>query len=165
MGQTQNSKTKQRRKLRRETFHEAAERSTRELGVFISAERLRYAAILKHGVRVSLTVLVATYLIYITRLMPPRVAPGELAQYWHLPADRYTEVLGIPHGWGWLGLLNHGDFLNFIGIAMLGLLTVVAFLNLLPSYLAKRNWAFAGIVALQVIVLLAAASGVLDMAE
>jgi membrane protein YdbS with pleckstrin-like domain len=63
-------------------------------------------------------------------------------------------------GWNWVGQLNKGDFLNYIGIALLALLTVVCYLVLLPGYIRRKDWIYTSFCIAEVVVLLLAASGI-----
>jgi hypothetical protein len=74
--------------------------------------------------------------------------------------DRFLAATGAPSGWGWLAVARHGDYANLIGVAMLGLVTVVCYLRTLPL-LFRREPALGVLAALQIAVLLLAASGLL----
>jgi hypothetical protein len=80
---------------------------------------------------------------------------------WGEGVNEYLEATHSPHGWGWVALIGKGDFLNYIGFALLGLMTVVCYLVLLRGYLRERNWIFSAISFLEIAVLCLAASGLL----
>lgn len=124
-------------------------------------ERLILAAILSRGTWVSLAVLSLTFLAYIGGVTRSRIPIDDLPRYWGMPASEYLRQAGLPGGWGWIRLLWFGDFLNFVGIAMLAGLVVIAYLALLPAFVRKRDLPYALIVVGEVVVLLLAASGVL----
>jgi hypothetical protein len=122
---------------------------------------LTYARWLGWCTRISLAILVATFLAYVFRLAPPLVSPERLPQVWTLPVDRYVAAVGAPTGWDWLGRLGSGDYLNMVGVALLCLVTVVCYARVLPGLFRRGDRALAVIALLQVAVLLAAASGLL----
>lgn len=124
----------------------------------VSEEQHLYARWLEWGGRASLAVLILSFLAYVLGLLEPLVPLRELPRLWSLPVDQYLSAAGAPQGWGWLRLLDKGDYLNYAGIAMLGLTTVVCYARLLP--LLRRSQALHAWLALaQIVVLLAAASG------
>jgi hypothetical protein len=122
-------------------------------------EQIVFAAILRAGTGLSMTALVAGFLLYIGGLVPPLVPIAELPRYWGLSAPRYLAATGLPRGWGWVALVRHGDILNFLGIAMLAGLTIVCYLAVLPAFLRKGDTVYSAIVVLELAVLLLAASG------
>jgi len=120
-----------------------------------------YARWLDWGTRLSLAVLVAAFLAYVFGLVPAALPLAEMPRFWRLPLERYLALSGSPTGWGWLAMLDKGEYQNLAGVALLGLVTVVCYLRLLPALLARRERLQAAIVAAQVLVLLLAASGLL----
>lgn len=124
-------------------------------------EQKLYARWLQAGARTGLALLVAGFLAYVLGLLEPHVPLARLSSLWSQPVERYREITGAPAGWEWLGLLHYGDYLNFIGIAILGLVSTVCYARIVPE-LFKRGQRVQGWLAIaQVLVLLAAASGLL----
>lgn len=120
-----------------------------------------YARWLDWGTRLSLAVLIAAFLAYAFGLTPAALPLAEMPRFWRLPLERYLALSGSPTGWGWLAMLDKGEYQNLVGVALLGLVTVVCYLRVLPLLLARRERLQAAIVAAQVLVLLLAASGLL----
>ena len=120
-----------------------------------------YARWLDWGTRIALAALVGAFLAYVTGALAPGVAVADLPRLWRLPVESYLAATAAPSGWGWVGLLGHGDYLNFLGIALLGLVTVAGYLRAVPALLARGERLQAGFAIAQVIVLLVAASGLL----
>jgi len=85
----------------------------------------------------------------------------ELPKYWGMKAKDYIHALNAPTGWGWAAMIGKGDYLNFVGIAMLGGLTILCYLVILPIVMRKKDIPFVVIAVLEVAVLLLAASGIL----
>lgn len=126
-----------------------------------SKEQVIYANILVIGVWIGLALLFVTYFIYLSGLMPSHVDMSLVTGNWDKGVKEYLEITHSPHGWGWVGLLLTGDFLNYTGFAFLALMTVLCYLVLLKGYIAKKDWIYSGIAFLEILVLTLAASGVL----
>jgi len=131
----------------------------------ISHEELAYATWLDWGTRIGLVLLVATFLTYALGLADPYVPFGRLTQIWSLPVDQYRAAAEAPAGWGWLALASRGDYLNYIGIVFLALVTSVCYLRVLPILVARGERAYALIAAVEILVLATAAAGVLGAAH
>lgn len=127
----------------------------------VSPEQQMYAKILFYGSRIAMALMVITFFLYLTGTVEPYVANEAITEHWDKPVDEYAKAVDVPRDWGWAGLLDHGDFVNFLGIALLGVLTVVGYGVLIPAYIRKRDWCFTGIVVIQIIVLVVAISGIL----
>jgi hypothetical protein len=125
------------------------------------SEQLRYARWLDVGSRAGLAVLVAVFFAYAAGFTEPLVSHTRLAEVWGLPVAEFLAATGVPTGWGWLGHVHRGDIANLIGIALLSGCSLLALLVLLPLYARQGDRAFLAISALQIVVLLLAASGVL----
>jgi hypothetical protein len=132
-----------------------------------SEEQLLYAKILAIGMYVGLATLLVTFTLYVTGIMAPAVPIQELPNYWTLSAHDYLVAInndflhreGIVVGWGWMALLDMGDYLNFVGIALLALVTIFCYMGILPTLFRKKDWVYAAIAILEVLVLVLAASG------
>ncbi len=134
-------------------------------------EQLLYAKILERGMFVGLALLLVTFTLYATGLVSPAVPIERLPDYWVLSVHEYLEAIEHNHlhqghlitGWGWLSLLNKGDFLNFLPIAILSGVTIVCYMGIVPTLLKKKDIAYAVIAVVEVLVLTLAASGVLTV--
>lgn len=124
-------------------------------------EQLRYANILFIGAWLGIVLMIITYLIYITGFMSPHVDVTVITQNWNKGVGEYLKITGSPHGWGWLSLLNKGDFLNFLGLVLIAVLTIFCYLFLIAGYGKRKDWAYFIIAILEVAVLSFAASGIL----
>lgn len=124
------------------------------------AEQIAYANILFYGCWGGLALMLVTYVLYVTGIMDPYVSMDNVIKYWGLPVGQYLADNNVPTGWGWATLLSNGDFLNFLGIALLGGLTIVAYIPVTLTYFKKKDFVFAIIALLEVLVLCFAASGI-----
>jgi hypothetical protein len=123
----------------------------------MSADQQVYARWLEWGTRIALAVLIASFLAYALALFDPLLPPQELPKLWAFPVDHYIAASGAPTGWGWLQLLHKSDYLIFLAVAVLGLLTVVCYARIVPVLLAQGERWRAAIAVLQMLVLLGAA--------
>jgi hypothetical protein len=126
-----------------------------------SREQIIYANLLLMGMVTGIIVMMLTYAIYLTGMLPSHVDMQVIAANWSKGIHEYLEITHSPHGWGWTGLLLKGDFLNYIGFALLGLMTIFCYLVLVRGFIRKKDWIFAVISILEIIVLSLAASGLL----
>jgi hypothetical protein len=125
-------------------------------------ESARYALLLDWGTRVGLVVLVFGFAAYVFGFITPWVSLEQLPQLWNKPVAVYLQATGTPTGWGWLALAGKGDMLNLVGIAILAGCSLPPLIGLVPLYLKRRDYAYAGICAAIVLVLVLAASGILS---
>jgi hypothetical protein len=126
-----------------------------------SQEQIIYANLLVIGVWLGLLTLTVTYVIYLTGILTPHIDISVIPTLWGKGVTEYLEITHSPHGWGWTSLLNKGDFLNYLGFAFLALMTVFCFFVLLRGYIRQKNWIYAIIALLEILVLSLAASGLL----
>lgn len=133
----------------------------REMSSKAWPEQIRYANILLYGAWLGIFLMLLTYSIYLTGILDPHVPLEKVVTNWTKGVDDYMHHTDSPHGWGWLFLLHMGDFLNFIPIAMLSLLTIVCYFTLIPGYLKRKDYLYAGFAITEIIVLALAASGLL----
>ncbi len=136
--------------------------STLENTQLQKAEAARYALLLDWGTRVGLVLLVLGFAAYMLGFSTPLVSLEQLPQLWNQPVAVYLQKTGTPIGWGWISLLGKGDMFNLLGIALLAGCSLPPLLGLIPLYLKRRDYAYAGICAAIVLVLILAASGVLS---
>jgi len=126
-----------------------------------SDEQIIYANLLLVGMVAGMVVLIITYTIYLTGLLPSHVDMHLISANWGKGVHEYLEITHSPHGWGWLALLGKGDFLNYIGLVLLGIMTILCYLVLVRGYYREKNRIFLVISVLEIFVLSLAASGLL----
>ena len=130
-----------------------------------SPEELRYARVLDLGVKAGLALLAVSFIAYVAGILPPQVPFDELPKYWGLPVAEFVKATHTPTGWGWLVLLGKGDMLNLLPIAYLAGVSAICSLSVLPIFAERREWAHFSIAALQIVVLVLAASDVFGRAH
>ncbi len=124
-------------------------------------EQLAYAAVLDRGMKIGLLAIIITFVVYVTGILAPHLPVGDLPKYWVMPAKQYIKAAGIHTGWSWLGMLHKGDFLNFVGIAFLAGVTIACLFPIIPIFLRKKDKVYAAISAVEILILVLAASGIL----
>lgn len=126
-----------------------------------SKEQVIYANLLTLGVWGGIAVLFTTYFVYVLGILPSHVEISTIPDLWGKGVDEYLQLTHSPHGWAWVSLINKGDFLNYTGFSLLALMTVLCYMVLLKGYIAKKDWIYATIATLEILVLSVAASGLL----
>ncbi|MEW6327698.1 MAG: DUF1634 domain-containing protein [Thermodesulfobacteriota bacterium] len=126
-----------------------------------SGEQVVYAGVLEKGMLVGLGILVVTFVVYLLGILEPYVPVGDLSRYWSMNVHDYLHVANITPGWWWASQLGKGDFLNFIGIVLLAGVTIICYAAIIPTLLKKKDIVYAVLALLEVIVLAAAASGLI----
>ncbi len=127
----------------------------------VTEEQLVYAKILDKGMKIGLLILIVTFIVYLSGLLTPYIPINDLPKYWGMSVHKYLETTGIHPGWSWLGMINKGDFLNFIGIAFLAGITVICYVAIIPILFKKKDRIYGILAIIEVLVLVLAASGIL----
>lgn len=126
-----------------------------------SEEQVTYANLLSYGTYIGLATMVTTFFLYVTKILEPVIPIEQLPHFWSMTAHEYMKEASLPQGWGWLNLVSHGDFINFIGIAFLAGLTIVAYLRIIPILLRKKDTPYVIMAVVEIAILVLAASGIL----
>ena len=125
-----------------------------------SKEQMAYADLLFYGCWAGLVVMVITYVVYLSGVLIPHVPLERMPEYWGEPVSAYLAKAQVPIGWGWVALLNRGDFANFVGVVLLAGMSIFCYLRVLPGLWSKKDMVYFTLALLQVLVLLFAASGI-----
>ena len=125
------------------------------------SEQITYANLLFIGAWAGILLMLITYFIYVTGILSPHIDVTVITQNWDKGVDEFLEITHSPHGWGWLRLLNKGDFINFIGLAFIAVLTIICYLFLVVGYKKRNDWVYFFICLFEIAVLTLAASGIL----
>ena len=128
-----------------------------------SEEQMAYAGVLNIGMWSGLALLIVTFFVYISGVLPTFVPINDLPQYWTMRVHDFNVALHAPTGWGWAPLIGNGDYLNFIPIAILSGLTILCYLVILPILVRKKDTPYVVIAIVEVLVLSLAASGLLKV--
>jgi hypothetical protein len=133
------------------------------------SEQILYAKVLGIGMSIGLVTLFITFGLYVSGILAPAVPLDEVPNYWNQGVDEYLEVVNrnylhmehSPTGWAWITMLAKGDFLNFVGIAILAGITIICYLAIVPTLLRKKDGAYLTMAIVEALVLALAASGLL----
>jgi hypothetical protein len=128
-----------------------------------SEEQMAYANVLNIGMWLGLAVMVITFIVYVSGVLPSFVPIDDLPKYWSMRVHDFNVALHAPTGWGWAPLVGKGDYMNFIGIAMLSGLTILCYAVILPILFKKKDTAYVVIAIAEILVLSLAASGLLKV--
>ena len=123
-------------------------------------EQVVYATLLFYGAWTAILVMMLTYLLYVSGILDPHVEVSQVTQNWDTRVSEYLAATHSPHGWGWANLLHKGDFANYIGLALIALLTIFCYLFLIVGYGRRKDWIYFAISVIEVVVLSLAASGI-----
>jgi hypothetical protein len=134
-----------------------------------SDEQLLYARILAVGMYTGLVTLLVTFAVYLSGALAPAVPIEELPHLWTMDVQTYLHAVNEEYvhrehgltGWWWVGALGSGDFLTFLGIALLACVTPICFAGIVPMLVRRRDWIYTTIAVVEVLILTLAASGVL----
>ena len=118
-----------------------------------------YARSLLWGTRIGLALLVALFVAYVMGLVAPHVPIDELPRHWGKPASDLLAATGTSAGWGWASHLPRADMLVLAAIAFLATCSVACLLLAMRAFLAASERVPAVLCLLEVLVILAAASG------
>lgn len=118
-----------------------------------------YARWLDFSTRAGFAAALAAFLLYVSGLVPPLLALEALPRYWGLPVGEFLRQTGAPAGWSWLNLLGGAEYLNLACMALLCVVTLVCYLRVVPVLLRLGERLQAALALAQVLVLLAAVSG------
>jgi hypothetical protein len=127
----------------------------------VGAIQAGYARWLRYGTWAGVVVLVGGFAAYLLGVAP-HVPMDQLPSIWSQPAPAYLERAGLRPGWSWAAFLHRSDMLVVAGIALLATCSVASLAVAIRAFAANGERAFALICALQILVLLLAASGVLS---
>lgn len=126
-----------------------------------SEAQLFYASLLNKMALFGFAVLVVAFLVYILGILSPYVSKAEVLQYWTQSSHHYMESANIQAGWGWVSKIGYGDFLVYIPIVFLAGITIVCYAGVLFKFLKAKENVLVVIAIMEIVVLLAAASGFL----
>jgi len=124
-------------------------------------EQILYAKILQKGMYLGMAILFITFGIYTFGIMKPYIPLDKISTYWSMNVNEYLHEANIKGGWSWLSMLKYGDFINFIGIAILAGVTIICYAAIIPILLKNKDRVYAVAALLEVLILSLAASGIL----
>lgn len=125
----------------------------------VDETQLHYADILHWVAIIGFVFLILTFGLYVSGTLPSLVNPSEVPQMWHLQSEAFLQQTGLSTGWEWVEDIAHGDILTFASLIFLASGTIICFAITLVIFIKKKEWAYTVFVALEIVVLLTAASG------
>jgi hypothetical protein len=132
-----------------------------EKSLHATPEQLLYASILEKGMFLGLIILLVTYALYASGIAAPYIPLNEIPNCWTMDVHTYLQTCKINEGWAWLSMVYYGDFMNFIGIAILAGVTIICFLAIVPVLWKQNDKLYACLSLVEAVILAVAASGIL----
>lgn len=126
------------------------------------AEQSRYAAWLHWSTLAGFLTLILTFVAYVFNILPAKIPLDQLPDLWNKSAAQYLKLTGMPTGWGWMGMLGHGDLASLLGIAILSGCSILCLLAVIPIYARRRDFIYVLICAFEIAILVLAASGAIS---
>lgn len=126
-----------------------------------SEAQLFYATVLNRLTLLGFALLLVAFLLYVSGLLDSYVPLDQVPFYWGKSSHDFLEAARIQPGWSWVGKISYGDFLIYIPVAILAGVTIVCYIGVVFKFLRSREYLLMAIAVLEVLVLLAAASGLL----
>jgi hypothetical protein len=130
-----------------------------ELKAEAGRAQAEYARTLAWGTRIGLTLLVVSFVAYVAGLLPAHVPIADLPGHWSRPAAELLASTGTAAGWGWFAALPRSDMLVMAAIAFLSTCSIACLAFAMRAFIAEGARAPAVLCALEIVVILAAASG------
>lgn len=132
-------------------------------------EQILYAGLLEKVMYTGLALMFITFALYVFGIMEAAVPLAHISTMWSQPVHDYLVAINsnflhmdtLPTGWAWLKLLDKGDFLNFLPIAMLSGVTILCYMAIVPGLFKRGDKAMALMAVGEVLILTLAASGLL----
>ncbi len=119
-----------------------------------------YARMIGWLVSVSLSALVAAFVLYVSGLLPSSLPVEAIPELWHLSASDYAAATNRTIGWQWITQIADGRYLVYLSLVLFpaGTMLLVAIAS--PLYLRARAPWMSLIALLEAAVLLFAAIAV-----
>ena len=116
-----------------------------------------YATMIGWLVSISLSALVASFVLYVSGLLPSSLPVETIPGLWHLSAADYAAATNRITGWEWITRVTDGRYLVYLSLVLFpaGTMLLVAIAS--PLYLRARAPLMALIALLEAAVLLFAA--------
>jgi len=124
-----------------------------------------YAKLLYYLSNFGLFFLCGSFFLYLTGVLEPHISFEQLSQNWGLPLDEFLKATKAPTGWDWTNHLHQGDYLSFLGMAILAGVTAICYFALIVDFIKRKLTIFLIIAFAEFITILFAASNLLQFAH
>lgn len=121
-----------------------------------------FANVESFGVKIGLTLVIISFVLYVSGLLPAFVAVDQLPGMVSGGVDAFTQSTGLPTGWGWLELLHKSDMLTLGALVLLVGAILLAYIAMIPLCLRQKDHIYLVLVVLQLLVFLLAGSNLLS---
>lgn len=121
-----------------------------------------YAKILFLLSNLTLVFLCVSFFLYVSGILEPHISFEELSQHWGKPLDEFLEATKAPTGWEWSEHLHQGDYLSLLGMVLLAGITSICYFVLVVDFTKNKKSLFLTIAVAESIIILIAASNILQ---
>ena len=121
-----------------------------------------YAWLLRRFTLASIVSLVIAFVIYVFQWIPSYIEIDRMAELIQLRSAEYKAAANIPTGWGWLSLIGYSDYLSFLAIAFMSGVSIFIYFILVHVFLRCKDYIYASIAVIQILVFILAASGIVN---
>ncbi|NTU92493.1 MAG: DUF1634 domain-containing protein [Chlorobiaceae bacterium] len=131
--------------------------------IYADRVQLTYAKTLEFVSHSVIVVMAVGYLFYLLQLLPLGLPIETIAGNWHLSSAELHDTMQVPCGWSCfssLSTLLHGDSVSYASVVFLAMATTLCLATAIWAFFSEKNYFYAAMATLQVVVLLLAASGI-----
>ena len=121
-----------------------------------------YARLLVWLVRIGLSFIFAAFGLYALEIRPSAITLAEVPELWTLSADELSEAADVALGWSWVAGIADGRVLSFASLVVFPAGTIVLITIAVALYLRDRDRTYALVAALESVILIVAATGILS---
>jgi hypothetical protein len=118
------------------------------------------ALIISWIVRIGIVLMLGTFVLYVTGIIPSATEPQNVASAWDLGASVAGQAVGSESAWAWIAALSDSVSISFAAIVLFPLATIVVVIVAGLLYARRRMVVYAVMLLFQAIVLIVAASGI-----
>lgn len=121
-----------------------------------------FARLLSWLVRIGLALMFVSFILYVFGLVPSGIPVALVQDQWAHSADEFAAATGMQTGWNWVRDLLDGRALAFASLVIFPAGTIILTAAASLLYLRHKDKRYALIAALECVVLVVAATGLLS---
>ena len=127
-----------------------------------SMSQLFLSRLLRFVTITGLSLITLGFAVYISEILPSQNSPDEITALWHLSSQEYAVQASHPQGWDWLWDLGDGEIVSLATLVVIPAAIIICLCIMIVVFIKDKDRIYAGMLALQVIILVLAASGILS---
>lgn len=118
-----------------------------------------FAKVEQQGVRLTLTIVLVTFTLYLTGWVEAFMAPQKLAGVIGVSVGSFVREHHAPTGWQWLGMLGYSDMMSLGGLVLMVGVIFMAYVLLLPILIRRRAYLYLVLAVIQLLLFTIAGLG------